>query len=201
MSTITAPQAGPRSSRHRGEAPRRRAVTAGRAARTTRVLTRITASMLLLLAVAAFAGLAVGPHLFGYRTATMLTGSMAPGIEPGDIVVAVQEPSSEVAVGDVITYHIPVEDHRVETHRVIEVEHAADGSVAVRTQGDANNGPDPWTATLDEDSVWQVKTVVPYVGDVIRALRAPLVSNALMYGVPAILIAWILASIWRRPTD
>ena len=201
MSTLTAPQAGPRSSRHRSEAPRGRAVRAGRAGRPARRIVRITASLLLLAALAAFAGLAVGPHLFGYRTATMLTGSMAPGIVPGDIVVAVQEPTSEVAVGDVITYHIPVEDHRVETHRVIEVQHAKDGSIAVRTQGDANDGADPWTATLDSDSVWQVKAVVPYVGDAIRALRTPVVGHSLMYGVPAILLIWMLSSIWRRPTD
>ncbi|MGZ4570183.1 MAG: hypothetical protein ACXVXU_04870, partial [Blastococcus sp.] len=34
------------------------------------------------LAIVAFAVLAVGPHVFGYRTLTMLTGSMAPGINP-----------------------------------------------------------------------------------------------------------------------
>jgi signal peptidase len=68
----------------------------------------------------------------------------------------------------------------------------------VRTQGDANDGADPWTATLDGDHVWQVHTVVPYVGSVIRALRTPAAHNTLLYGVPALLVAWMLSSIWRK---
>src|SRR3954452_7936369 len=39
------------------------------------------------MAVLAFAFLAVGPHVVGYRTMTMLTGSMAPEINPGDVTV------------------------------------------------------------------------------------------------------------------
>ena len=46
---------------------------------------RWIARVLMVVAVAAFAGLAVGPHVFGYRTMTMLTGSMAPKINPGDV--------------------------------------------------------------------------------------------------------------------
>ncbi len=88
--------------------------------------------------LAVFGLIALGPHVFGYRTATMLTGSMDPGITPGDVVLSVPQPASEVEVGDVISYHIPVEDHRVETHRVVEVIHNENGTVAVRTQGDAN---------------------------------------------------------------
>ena len=44
-------------------------------------------NLLLLLCLAVFLLVAVGPHVFGYRTATMLTGSMEPGIMPGDVVV------------------------------------------------------------------------------------------------------------------
>ncbi len=159
---------------------------------------RVASSLLLVTAMLAFVVLAVGPHLFGYRTATMLTGSMAPGIVPGDVVVAFPEPASEVAVGDVISYHIPVGDHRVETHRVIEVLRHHD-SIAVRTQGDANDGADPWTASLEGDTVWQVRAVVPYVGGAIRTLRTPVLNHTLMYGIPALLVGWALVSIWRRP--
>ena len=47
-------------------------------------------------AIVAFAGLAVGPHVFGYRTMTMLTGSMSPWIDPGDVVITTPIPVSEV---------------------------------------------------------------------------------------------------------
>jgi signal peptidase len=140
--------------------------------------------------------LAVGPHVLGYRTATMLTGSMAPGINPGDVVVTVPEPAAEVAVGDVISYHIPVEDHRVETHRVVRVTHDAAGRLAVVTKGDANNGADPWVATLDGDTVWQTKAVVPHVGSAIRALREPLVQRGVFWGALGLAVLAALRWIW-----
>ncbi len=54
-----------------------------------RRLWQITATVLPSTAAAAFLLLAIGPHVFGYRTATMLTVSMSPGINPGDVVVTV----------------------------------------------------------------------------------------------------------------
>src|SRR3954467_7561748 len=81
------------------------------------------------MAVLSFAFLAVGPHVLGYRTMTMLTGSMAPEINPGDVTIVTPIRVSEVTEGMVITYHRPIEDHSLVTHRVISVQKAADGSV------------------------------------------------------------------------
>src|SRR3712207_1375572 len=97
-------------------------------------------------AVVAFGFLAIGPHVFGYRTMTMLTGSMAPEIDPGDITVVTPLAVEDVAAGMVIAYHIPIDDHRVVTHRVVAVERGEDGSVTVQTKGDANRAIDPWKA-------------------------------------------------------
>ena len=153
---------------------------------------------MVVVAIAAFLLLAVGPRVFGYQTSTMLTGSMSPLINPGDVVVTVPTPISEIRVGDIITYHIPVEDHRVETHRVAEVLTNADSSTAVRTKGDANSGVDPWTATLQGATVDRHALTVPFVGQAIRTLRQPFVLNTLMYGAPAVLVVGLLASIWRK---
>src|SRR3954468_25010589 len=87
-------------------------------------------------AVLAFAGLAVGPHLLPYRTLTMLTGSMTGTIDVGDVEIVAPLPVHDVTVGMIIAYHIPVEDHHLVTHRVIDVAAGADGTVTVRTQGD-----------------------------------------------------------------
>lgn len=162
---------------------------------------RWTLRALVATAVLAFLGLAIGPHVLGYRTMTMLTGSMAPGIEPGDVVVSTPLDVQDVEVGMVISYHIPIDDHRVVTHRVIDVQHAADGTVTVRTQGDANDAPDPWTAVLTGDTAFRMQAVVPGVGDLITALRDPALSKALVYGAPALLAAWMLLAIWRPTRD
>jgi signal peptidase len=155
------------------------------------------ARVLMVVAVLAFAGLAVGPHVFGYRTMTMLTGSMAPKIDPGDVVVTTPLPVADIAVGMVVSYHIPVDDHHVVTHRVVAVQHDEDGSVTIRTKGDANNAADPWKATLHGDTVYRVRAVIPDLGRAIEALRSPVVTKALVYGAPTLLAAWLLQAIWR----
>lgn len=152
----------------------------------------------LVVCVLAFGVIAVGPHLFDYRTSTMLTGSMEPGITPGDVVVTTPQLASEVEVGDVISYHIPVEDHRVETHRVVEVIHNDDGTIAVRTQGDANGAPDPWVATLEGDTVWEMQAVVPWVGTGIRFLRQPVIQENIFWIAMVLLLGLGLSMIWGR---
>lgn len=152
---------------------------------------------LLGLAVLTFALLAVGPHVFGYRTMTMLTGSMAPEINPGDVTIVTPVAVSEVTEGMVITYHRPIENRSLVTHRVISVQKAADGTVTVQTKGDANDAADPWTATLEGDTAYQVRAVIPELGHLIEALRAPVVTQALLYGAPTLLVGWVLLTIWR----
>jgi signal peptidase I len=149
------------------------------------------------MAVLAFAFLAVGPHVLGYRTMTMLTGSMAPEINPGDVTVVTPLAVSDVTEGMVITYHMPVGDHSLVTHRVISVEEGPGGTVNVQTKGDANDAADPWTATLQGDTAYRVRAVVPELGHLIEALRTPVVAQVLLYGAPALLAGWVLLSIWR----
>ena len=152
-------------------------------------------------AVLAFAGLAVGPHVFDYRTLTMLTGSMAPEINPGDVAVVTPLAVTDVTEGMVITYHQPIAEHALITHRVVSVDKTLDGTVTVQTKGDANEAVDPWSATLEGDTAYQVRFVVPELGHLIQALRAPVVTQALTYGAPALLVGWILMSIWRPSRD
>jgi signal peptidase len=156
---------------------------------------------MLVLAALVFVLLAIGPRILGYQTSTMLTGSMAPLINPGDVVVTVPTPITDIKVGDIITYHIPVEDQRVETHRITEITTTADGGIAVQTKGDANNGIDPWIATLQNTTVDKQIATIPGVGNAIRTLREPIVMNTLMYGAPAILVIGMLASIWTKDPD
>jgi signal peptidase len=152
-------------------------------------------------AVLAFAVLAIGPHVLGYRTMTMLTGSMSPQINPGDVVLSTPLDVQDVTEGMVISYHIPIDDHRVVTHRVVSVEHGADGSVTVQTKGDANEAVDPWKATLQGDTAYQVRAVIPALGHVIQTMREPVVTKALVYGAPALLAGWLILSIWRPSED
>lgn len=170
--------------------------------KAARLLVRPASTVLVAVAVAVFLFLAVGPRFLGYQTSTMLTGSMAPLINPVDVVVTVPTPVSDLKTGDVITYKIPVEDQRVETHRIVELTRNDNGSTTVRTKDDANNGADPWQATLQGDTVDVHAATVPHLGAAIRSLRKPAVLMAFIYGAPGFLVVILLAGIWRkRPED
>jgi signal peptidase I len=158
---------------------------------------RWLARVVMVIAVLAFAGLAVGPHVFGYRTMTMLTGSMAPKINPGDVTVATPLAVDDIKVGMIVSYHIPVDDHHVVSHRVVSVQHEPGGSVTIQTKGDANDAVDPWKATLQGDTAYQVRAVLPHLGRVIEAFRNPLVAKALVYGAPILLAGWLILAIWQ----
>jgi signal peptidase len=173
----------------------RRAADLGK--RAVRRAYRWAIRLVLALAALSFGLLAVGPHVLGYRTMTMLTGSMSPVIDPGDVTIVTPLPVEQVTVGMIIAYHIPIDDHHLVSHRVVNVEHGADGSITVQTKGDANDAVDPWSATLQGDTAYQIRAVVPELGHVIEALRTPVVSQALVYGAPTLLAGWLLLSIWR----
>jgi len=167
-----------------------------------RWIAKALVNLSLLAAVLVFLGLAVGPHLFGYRTMTMLTGSMAPLINPGDVTVVTPLAANAVKPGMIISYHIPVDDHRVVSHRVVNVTKSPAGAITVQTKGDANPGNDPWTATLQGNTAYQVRGVIPALGTAIRFLREPILAKALLYGVPAVLAGWVLLSLWApRKTE
>jgi signal peptidase I len=170
------------------------------AADTRRFATRVLPWLvrgIVLVAVVSFAGLAVGPHVLGYRTMTMLTASMSPVIDPGDVTIVTPLAVTDVTEGMVITYHIPIGERQLVTHRVVSVEHGTDGSVTVQTKGDNNDEVDPWSATLEGDTAYQVRAVIPEIGHVIHALRTPAVATALVYGAPALVAGWLLLAIWR----
>ncbi|WP_284983420.1 signal peptidase I [Arthrobacter sp. efr-133-TYG-118] len=173
----------------------------GVGSRIARAMVSVITSTVMVTAIATFLFLAVGPRVLGYQTSTMLTGSMSPLINPGDVVVTVPVAVQNLKVGDIITYHIPVEDQRVETHRIIDLAVNSQGTATVRTKGDANNGADPWTAALTGGQVDRQVFTVPYLGNAIRALRDPVVLKVLMYGAPAALVVMLLVSIWRKKPE
>lgn len=144
-----------------------------------------------------FLVVAIGPHTGRYRTLTVLSASMQPTLPAGSVVVVTPTPVADVTVGDIITYTAPVADAGVVTHRVVEV--VAPGTV--RTQGDANNAPDPWVAQLKGTTAWKVRTDVPLLGHVLSALRDPIARVLTVGTTTALGVLFGLRAIWRRPSD
>ena len=154
---------------------------------------------LLIAAGALLALIGIGPHIGRYETLSVLSGSMRPGIPVGAMVVVTPESPRDLRVGQIITYQIPVDDHRVVSHRVVKVVKGAGTNHPVfQTKGDANNAPDTWLAQVSGTTVWQVRYSVPGVGRLISVLRRPGVHTGAVRVVPALLAVLWLIGIWRR---
>lgn len=143
-------------------------------------------------------GLGLLPRTGWYRPVTVLSGSMRPTFSPGDMVVVTPEPLRDVRVGQIISYRIPVGDHHVQSHRVIKIVSGGAHPV-VRTKGDANNAPDPWTAKLNGTTAWRVRAVLPKIGWAVFWFRSPLMHSLTVLLAPLLLALLAVAEIWRRP--
>jgi signal peptidase I len=144
----------------------------------------------------------LGPLTGAYRLATVLSGSMGPGMPVGSAAVLVPVDPAGVHVGDVITFHAPTDERPVVTHRVVEIVEPGPRPV-LRTKGDANVSTDPWEARLTGDRAWRRVAVIPYGGTLFRALRSAPVHHFTFRVLPLLLLTGMLAAIWlpnRRRT-
>ena len=148
--------------------------------------------------------LTVLPRLTGGAALNVLTGSMTPGIPVGSVVLIRPVDPGTLRVGDVATYQILPDSHALVTHRIIAMRTQEDGSVVMRTQGDANPDPDPWKFTLNQPTQPVMKFSVPKVGHFFLFLADPQ-NRVLLIGIPAGLIAlyaaFDLARALRRRED
>lgn len=87
------------------------------------------------------------PSVGGIFPLIVMTDSMYPEIQSGDLIICRTADADEIEVGDVIAFFDPTgESTSVITHRVTEVTEA-DGVVSFHTKGDANNVEDTVVAT------------------------------------------------------
>jgi signal peptidase I len=107
-----------------------------------------SASVLLALALLAAVAVAAGAAA-GYRSQLVLTGSMRPALEPGDLLVVRSARAAEIRPGQVISFAAPERPGVVMTHRVTSVRPGRDGQLAVHTRGDANPVGERWTIARD----------------------------------------------------
>jgi signal peptidase len=82
------------------------------------------------------------PSVAGTLPLIVLTDSMYPVIESGDLIICHTEQPENIQVGDVIAFFDPAGNgSSIVTHRVIEVTEQ-NGEIAWRTKGDNNNTED-----------------------------------------------------------
>ncbi len=101
------------------------------------LLTILVVLILIVVLVQKFSGNKA--RMFGYGVYTVLTGSMEPEYEIGDMLLAKEVSKDDIKVGDNIVYQGEVDDFagKIVTHRVIRIDNE------IHTKGDANDFEDP----------------------------------------------------------
>lgn len=123
---------------------------------------------------------------------TVLSGSMAPGINPGDIVVSTRINPQIIHLNDVITFSYADNPKNSVTHRVINITTTKTGMFQFQTKGDANKDPDRrWVQ--QPEVVGKVSTVIPYLGYVSYFAKSKL-GFFIIIVIPAVII--ILQEVW-----
>ena len=151
-------------------------------------------TFLLLIAAMALVAVAVA-GANGMRIRVEQTGSMAPALQPGDLVIVRQTPVEAVRVGDVIG--VRSELGQVIVHRVKRIA-GAPGALRVTTQGDANPTGEQWTIRTGSQ-VALVRGSVPQIGTVVDAVKGPFAAFAVL--IAGLLLALAqLRTIWGRPS-
>jgi signal peptidase I len=136
------------------------------------------------------AGLMLLPGLLGYQRYVITSGSMTGTYDRGSVVFDDVVQVSDLRVGDVITYTPPAGSgpSGLITHRIAWIGSDQFGRRLLRTKGDANATPDPWTFTLDGPTQARAAFHVPYVGYVLSALSIRK-ARMIVIGLPALLVA------------
>ena len=105
------------------------------------------------------------PSVGGKFPMIVLTDSMYPVIESGDLIICNIAEAEEIAEGDVISFYDPMGNGTsVVTHRVLEIV-KEDGTLSFRTKGDNNNTEDQVLVSAD-NLIGIYQTRIPKVGHV-----------------------------------
>lgn len=158
-------------------------------------LVRWTLLTLLALVAVGVTALAALP-VFGASLLIVTSGSMEPSIATGDGVVLVEASPGDIRPGDVISYQSYGAEH-LTTHRVLS-RHDVDGRLHFRTQGDANDAPDPDLAPAD-GVVGRVVFRLPGAGRVLLALPSARAQMLVLAGVGALIGLLQVRDLLRPP--
>ncbi|MEO8436870.1 MAG: signal peptidase I [Chloroflexota bacterium] len=128
--------------------------------------------------------------LTGRTTLVVSGGSMEPTLPVGAAIIDESVPSSELAVGQIVSLRSGP-GRAIFTHRIIRVAER-DGERWIETQGDANPKADP-SLTAASAVIGRETLVIPYAGFLIALLSIPS-GIALVFSLGLVLLAaaWLV---------
>ena len=155
---------------------------------------------------AAFAVLAIGvlgvglgarlAPAAGYELFSIRSGSMEPSLPIGSL--AIVDSGGQVGVGEPVAFRLP--SGVVVTHRVVELVETDTGSF-LRTQGDANEDPDPSLVPVGA-VVGTVEFSLPLLGFLLAMLGMPIGLVAILSVAATLITAiWLLEEFEQVDAD
>lgn len=122
------------------------------------------------------------PLINGYGILEVVSGSMEPTIDIGDLIV-INTKYSDIKENDIITFYD--ENNSFVTHKVIKV----DGNM-ITTKGDANNAPDkPFSET---EVVGKYVTKVNGLGRIMSSFKSPFVMSMIL--IIGLLVCYLVST-------
>lgn len=124
---------------------------------------------------------------FNYRMFTVVSQSMTPVYDIGDVLISKETEPSKVKEGDVISYLGAYGDFsgKVITHRVVGTEKRADGKYYYRTKGDANIVEDP---IVMEDQLYGVVVYRSFILSLVYKIVGTKIGFYLFIIIPILFI-------------
>ena len=107
--------------------------------------------------------------ILGYKPMSVLSGSMSPLLEAGDMIVVKQVNAEEIKINDVITYRISYDT--LVTHRVVDIV-SQDRKLYFKTKGDANNVEDSQLIS-QEQLMGRLSFNIPNGGHITSFIKSP----------------------------
>ncbi len=108
------------------------------------------------------------PSFFGIKTYVIVSGSMEPNINIGDIVIVKNlEDKEDIKVGDVISFR---KGQSIITHRITNIQYDEKQTIKITTKGDNNNTEDNEEVSYD-DIEGKVIKIIPKLGNISLAMQ------------------------------
>ena len=143
-----------------------------------------------------------------YPLLTVASGSMIPTLNVGDLIMvqgvmnASELRAAPKPEGDVIVFRSPRVEGELIVHRAVYKEFdEGEGLWYVRTQGDANSGPDTWGLVSERDLVGKVIGKAPLIGYIPLKIRTPEGIVFVVVLIALILVAEYLPALFKKQPE
>ena len=132
------------------------------------------------------------PGVLGVKPAVVLSGSMDPAIQVGDLIFVNDCDPAALKEGDVVCY---LSSGKAITHRIVSIAEGDDGQPRLVTKGDANNAEDRLAVSFDQVQGQWSGARVPGLGNAILFMQTPAGMILFIVCPLALFFAW---DVWRR---